>query len=601
MSTRQYRTHQSDNLLIHLWRMGWPWHLLLLGLALSVSYGHTLDVPFYLDDFSSIKENPRIYNQEGLGSLWQYAPLRILGYLSFSWNYAWHQFDATGYHLFNLLVHFFAACAVYALGAGLLRSPGLRKRVGERELAWLPLLAALLFLLHPLHIQAVTYVVQRLASLAALFYLASLACFVQARLSGQNTWRWTWLAACLLFALLGFFTKQNTATLPLALLLIEVLFFRASWRRLLLAGGLALLGLFLAWVLLALVFNYSPFSLSAMQALTRDTTEISRSAYLATQSVVLWIYMKLLVWPVGLRVDYDFALMASFFDWRVMLALLGHLALISLALFMARRQPLIAFGILFYYLAHSVESSVIPIRDVVFEHRAYLPDTGPLLIFAWLLSKYLPPLTGRWPAVGLIALLLLSLTAITWQRNDLWRDPIALWRDNTEKAPQNPRGWSILGKHYLQSQRIEEGITALQEAIRLQREATGQVSAVDMVNLIVGLKHQQRYREALGLTEDMLNTENIAPILRAKFLINQGNIYVAIRRDREAETAYRQAIKEYPPGILARANLANLLARQGRLAEAERLYQQVVAINPNNPTLQQNLEKIRAMRQRYSP
>lgn len=124
---------------------------LILLIAVIVTYGHTLDVPFYLDDFSSIKENPILYNWQGtFFEIWNTYKLRVIGYLSFALNYQFHQFQVYGYHLINIFIHFLTGLAVFGLMRGLIATPALNNQTKT----WLPLIVALIFVLHPLQIQA---------------------------------------------------------------------------------------------------------------------------------------------------------------------------------------------------------------------------------------------------------------------------------------------------------------------------------------------------------------------------------------------------------------------------------------------------------------
>ena len=574
--------------------------LLFLTVAVIATYGHTLDVPFYLDDFSSIQENPIIYHWQGFDALWHYARLRMVGYLTLVANYQSHQFAVAGYHVVNIAIHFLAAVAVFFLLTGLLKTPYIQKQAWSPTVnQWLPLIVALIFLLHPLQTQAVTYIVQRLASLAALFYILTLVCFVYARLSSAITGRMIWTLLMVIAMGLAFFTKQNTATLPMALLLIELVFFSAvTWKRSLLVSGLALFGLFVVWMILAKVFNYDPFSLQSMQALTKDGNSISRMDYLATQMTVIWTYIRLFFMPVGLHIDYDYVALTGFLNPLVLFGLLGHLVLLGLALFSIRRFPLVAFGILFYYLAHSVESSVIPIRDVIFEHRTYLPNLGLAVIVSWLLLVVLPKLLNivlrlRHVAV-IVVLITVMLGSLTWARNQTWRDPVKLWTENIELAPTKERAWSILGKHQLQHGEIANAVRSLKRALALQQQnGNKSVNVVDIVNLIVALKKQKKYEQALALTADALRN-SVSPLMRAKFLINRGNIYYEQKKAPVAEASYREAIKVYPNSIIARANLSSLMAATGRLREAEKLLLEVLQINPSNQVMRNNLAKIQA-------
>jgi len=597
----------------------WYLQLLLLALVVALTYGHTLDVPFYLDDFSSIQENPVIYQWQGtLGELWQFSALRIIGYLTFALNYQVHQFQVAGYHLVNILIHLLTGYAVWGLLRGLVRTPLLTDTLGPATKHWLPLTVALLFLLHPLQIQAVTYIVQRLASLAALFYIGALASFIQARLSHSPLSRNLWALSCLLLILLAFFTKQNTATLPIALLLLELTFFPLHRPRLILIGTFALLGTASIWVILALVFQQNPFSLQAMQALTQETTEISRTAYLATQMSVLWTYLHLFIWPSSSHIDYDYPITNSFLvtnpnyhfvaqilHSEALFALCGHLILLGLAYYYFRRRPLIAFSIFFYYLAHTIESSFIPIRDVIFEHRTYLPNLGLTILLGWLLVKQLPQTfitlginqaTAKTTTATVIVIVLLILATSTWQRNQKWRDPIALWQHNVEQSPGQQRGWIILGKHLLQAQRPAEGLAALNHAVTKEPRGDGtytlSVSPETALNIVVAHKMLRQYDQALKWIDIAFLNSTLRPFDQAKFLVNKGNIFYEQGRYPEAEASYRQAIQVYPQNLKARINLAGVFGITGRHQEAVALYQEVLAIEPSNEFVNTQLQRL---------
>ncbi len=653
--------------------------VVLLAISIVLTYGHTFDVPFYLDDFSSIQENPVIFEWQGtLAELWQFAALRIVGYFTFALNYQIHQFQVAGYHIVNILIHFLTGCAILGLLRGLVRTPALNTVLSEESKRWLPLIVALIFVLHPLQIQGVTYIVQRLASLSALFYIAAMACFIQARLTENWNYRSFWILACLLLALFAFFTKQNTATLPITLLLLELIFFPGSKRRLILAGGIAVFGLGIAWLILAYVFKQNPFSLEAMATLTRETTTISRTSYLATQMSVLWTYIGLFFWSASSHIDYSYPITEGFlyvnenyhFVAKVLhseaiWALIGHLFILSLAAYNFRRRPLVAFGIFFYYLAHAVESSLIPIRDVIFEHRTYLPNLGLAVLCAWLFVVQIPYwlnslaqiiiknsaennrrkkklgfskdsaennrrkkkpsflkklgfssqlLHQLFVATSIITLLLV-LGSATWQRNQMWRDPVALWQHNVEQSPEKKRGWVILGKHLVQRGQLEKeqghtkqsqetlkkSIETLNHALIKTKKSDGTESLTFSVetalNLIVAYKSLHQYDNALAWVNRALAMKHlIRPFDHAKFLVNKGNIFYELKRYRESEASYRKAIQIYPHNLKARINLASLLSVTGHYDEAIALYQKVLAIDPSNAYVKKILQKLQAMR-----
>lgn len=570
----------------------------ILFIAVLIIYGQTLDAPFYLDDFSSIEENPVIYDWQGtFAELWNFSAARVVGYFSFALNYQIDHFNVSGYHIVNIAIHFLTGLAIFAFVRSLLHTPALADQLDATSKRWLPFMVALLFLVHPLHIQAVTYIVQRLTAMTALFYIAALACFIQARL-GQYRRQWLlWGSACALFTILAFFTKQNSATLPLAILLIEWIFFRCTLRRLAITSGAALGIILLLVIILVWSMGQNPFSLEAMQSMTRETSEISRTSYLATQMTVLWWYLRLFFLPLGMHIDYDYPLADGFFQIDVLLALLGHLALIGLALYNVRRLPVLAFSLLFYYLAHAVESSVLPIRDVVFEHRTYLPNLGLCLLVGWLLIGVVPRWVNWRSAVIVSMACVLILSGLTWWRNQIWRDPIALWQDNVEKAPQKQRAWVILGKHLIQAGRPTEGLKALERSAEIVVQADGSSSRTytieALLNMVVAMRKLGQYQEALALINQVLSGATLRNFDHAKFLVNRGNVLYQLQSYAEAEVSYREAIRIYPQNIAARANLASALAARGDISEAIKLYKEILQLDPSNQVILENLARLK--------
>lgn len=210
--------------------------------AIFLTYLHTLNIPFYFDDFTSLRDNAAIRD---FGSVWDFSRARIVGYLSFALNYALHGYQLWGYHLLNILIHAAASLTAYFLTRWILatrESP----YCSDSARTWLPLLVALLFALHPLQTQAVTYIIQRLASLAALFYLLAMAAYLRGRLVEAGKQQVLSFGLAGLFALLALFTKQNTVTLPLALLLLEICLLRPRKEYLLGLIGVGAAGLLVA-------------------------------------------------------------------------------------------------------------------------------------------------------------------------------------------------------------------------------------------------------------------------------------------------------------------------------------------------------------------
>jgi tetratricopeptide (TPR) repeat protein len=542
----------------------------LIVLAVALTYGHTLGVPFYLDDFSSITENLALHDIGDLGQVLGFSPPRAVGFLTLAVNYDLHGDQVAGYHLVNIAIHALAGLAVFALLQGLLRTPAAR-RSGVEGMQWVPLAVALLFVLHPLQTQAVTYVIQRLASLAALFYLASLACYAWGRLGRRPIL----LAGALVFGLLALFTKQNAATLPLAILLVELLFFRRfeGRQRWLLLAGTALLAAAVAGLL----------QIGPIDRLTRETPDIGRLDYLATQVQVLWQYLGTFLYPVGLRIEYDTPLQQGFGSPVTWLAAAGHLGMILSAFALWSRWPLVAFGILFFYLAHGVESSVIPISDLVFEHRMYLPMLGvATALVAALFRLVQGAVVPRAAAGAALAVCLLTLGGLTVARNALWQDTLALLERDTELSPNSERAWTSYAKELMRRGRMEEALPALAAALNLGRTEDGvEVTSETLVNAILALYYTGQPQKA-AMMEGWLPMEQLSPIERSRLNEVKGLWLLRTGQTAEAREHLERASAAFP-NPMAEAGLAVADYREGNQASARFRAEGVLAQDPSNP------------------
>jgi tetratricopeptide (TPR) repeat protein len=408
----------------------------------AVAYSNTFAVPFQFDDLVVITAEPSItaFHPSLLSR-------RFLGDLSFALSYRWFGERTAGYHVVNLLVHLANALLVLRLVRQLWRTDPLRESTWSGRAEPIALLAALLFVAHPMQTQAVTYIVQRYASLAAMFFLASVSSYVAFRLAKAWGVALGWYAAFLAAAVAACWTKENAVVLPLAVVAVEWSFFEAPLRRralwfspFLAAGALA--------VVAALA---SGLTLTRLDAMTRVDTDMPRADYFLTQLRVVATYLRLLVLPVGQNLDPDVAISRSLAEPGVLLAGGLHLALLAGTVLALRRGlrgdgawRLVGFGGVWFYVTLLVESSFIPIVDVAYEHRVYLPSFGPFLAFAAMMAGA-PALRPTRRFLAVAALLVAVLTGATLARNRVWRSPLALWSDVVAKSPHKPRPINNLG------------------------------------------------------------------------------------------------------------------------------------------------------------
>ncbi|HKL23078.1 MAG TPA: hypothetical protein VJ904_14825, partial [Tichowtungia sp.] len=298
----------------------------LLAAMAVLAYLPSFDAWFFLDDFRVILENPALQNLFSPLAVWRFSEARFIASLSFAANYTLHGESVFGYHFVNFIIHCGSAAALGLLLRALLNTQTM-KDMAPRWVRWIPWIAAAIFLLHPLQTQAITYIVQRYTALMAMFYLASLAAFAWARLSRS----WPLFALAAACGVLAMLSKQTAATLPLALILIELLFFRRLSRPavFVLAVGTA------GGALLAFWFVTLPQL--DITGITRETDRISRIDYLATQMEVLWRYLGLFFLIGEQRLEYSISIAAGFTQPFTLLMAFGHIALIGTG-FMAWRK-----------------------------------------------------------------------------------------------------------------------------------------------------------------------------------------------------------------------------------------------------------------------
>ena len=474
------------------WRCRPCLHLALIALVALSAYSNSFEASFHFDDARNIIANPLIRDftafllpaDAASHPYFGDFKMRIVGYFTFAVNYRLHDLHVGGFHAVNLLVHILGGALVYLLAATIFMTPKMRRGGtsidGQRLLA---LFCALLFVAHPLQTQAVTYIVQRFASLAAMFSLAAMLCYLKSRLlSTQRPFTAAGLYLLGLVAIvLALKTKESTFTFPLALALGEAMFLdRASGsgrRRLLL-----LLPFLLAPAIIPLSvmdFDLSLQSMQRLQASSRTLTDMPRTDYLLTEATVIPIYLRLLFFPAGQNFDYDLPIqtgLASPAVLRSLLLLVGLLLFAFWSLARSRRTDprwrLVSFGILWFFVMLLNESSFIPIVDVIYEHRVYLPSVGAFLAIASVLFILADRLRGagllpQRAALAFCSIVVLALSSATYMRNRVWRDEVTLWEDTALKSPNKARVRNTLGTAYLESGRTDEAIAEFEATLRI--------------------------------------------------------------------------------------------------------------------------------------
>ncbi len=546
----------------------------LLLVATVVAYWPSFSVPFYLDDFQHLVASDRLHDATDLKTIWSSHQSRFVSMWTLAVNYQLHGEDVLGYHLVNFAIHILAGLALWLLLATLLRSSNV-SLINQPLFAWLPILVVAIFLLHPLQTQAVTYIIQRNTSLAGMFYLFSLAAYARARVHSDHKW----LILSAVSGLLALYSKQTAATLPFAIILLDLLFFRRLTSSVVAAVATTALGSFalVTWALHWPVFD--------IVGLTRETNEISRLDYLATQFGILWHYVGLFFLIDEQRLEHHAPIIAMNWQMNVVIPALLHGAVISLGFLSWRRFPLIAFGILLFYIAHLVESSVIPIRDVAFEHRTYLPNAAlALVITATILHILQASLKKRHllvPPIAIMGLLFLSIQ--TYDRNTLWSDRLQFLKADAAHEPRSLRALTNLGGYLNHQHQFARALDIFREAEDLaqSRSSGSSVPPTIMIGQMIALYNLEEYSLMFEVARK-IDLDTLDDELRFQLHNMLGRTFFALENFPHARAHLTEAASLQPQtGVISMLAHTELLL--GRPSAALDLALRVLEVSPEEP------------------
>ena len=543
--------------------------LLLAGV---LAYANSLPGDFLFDDRPGIVGNVRLRRLWPLDGLLADSARPAVD-LSFALNYAAGQLHSWGYHLVNGLIHLAAALTLYGLVRRTLLTDTLRARYGTAATP-LAFTISLLWMLHPLQTQSVTYIVQRAEALMGLCVFLTLYAVSRAA-SEPGARRWTILAAA--SCILGVLSKPVMVIAPLLALAYDRTFFSGSVRETLRARGHLYAALSSTWILAGGIL-WSAMRASALQG-DEPTAgfhlqTLTSMEYAAAQPGVIWHYVRLALWPHPLVIDYHWPAPTSWTAVAIPAAPLGALLAAAGWAFL-RRSPA---GFLGVWIAATLAptSSVIPIADLIFEHRMYLPLAGliGLAVFGgWAaLRRVLPdPSARRRLAATLVTGVAVAYAAVTIQRNQDYRSEAGMWADVAAKQPDNARAHINLANLLGRAGRYEEAIAHAQAALRLRPD---DVDAYNNLGSIYDAMH--RLPDAAAAYRRAIQAWPNDP----RAYRGLGRVAAQLRQPDEAIANFQSAIRLEPRFVAARIDLADQLVRQGRYGEAIAQYEASIQLNP---------------------
>jgi len=532
-----------------------------------LAYTNSFSGPFVFDDVPAILANPSIRDLSRISEV--LSPPndsgltvngRPLVNLSLAINYALGGQEVLGYHLQNLLIHLAATLALYGTARRLLAAargeltPSVRATLGGGALA-------VLWSLHPLQTQAVTYVVQRAESLVGLFFLLTLYCFCRGQVSLRPR---GWLIASVVACLLGVVSKEVIAAAPLLVLLGDRAFFsgtfRDAWRR----NPAYYWAIFATWL---------PLAGLILGAQGRGGTVgfniegVTWWSYLLTQADAITRYLGLAFWPTKLVFDYGVGLAGSLAEvwWQggviVCLLVVTVVALV--------RWPRVGFLGAWFFLILAPSSSFVPIAtETMAEHRMYLPLAAVLgLIVACGLR-----MPGRW-SVALLGLTVAALASLTWRRNEDYQTAERLWQSSVNHYPQSARAQNNLGELFAKDGRLNEALKRIQEALRIHPTYLDA-----LCNLSSVLSQINRIDEAMVVMEGLVTGHP----RNASVLSTYGGVLYRQGRKAEAEVQFRRTLVLAPLHVDAHNNLGVCLHEKNQYEEAISHFLVVLSVYPRD-------------------
>jgi len=561
---------------------------LLIFLGFTI-YSNTLNSPFAFDDSNAIQKNVFIRMEEISGrniiqAAMGYGKNRPVSMLSFAFNYYFDQYNVLGYHLVNVFIHIINGILLFflvKLTLGLSNQQNIAKRkLDPITVTTLSFFTALLWLVNPVQTQAVTYIVQRMTSMGAMFYLLALILYAKGRIAqrlsvqkggARSKHYYLWFAGCFVAGILALGSKESTVLLPVFMFLYEWYFFQdldKDWFKRQIKYLVAIAIFF--GLVAGLYLGFDP--LGKFNTL-RDYffKEFTIGERLLTQTRVVIYYLILIFYPKPsrLNLDHDFPLSYSLFNpLTTFLSLSIIVGLFALGLYLAKKQRLISFCI-FWFLGNLViESSVIPLA-IIFEHRIYMPSMFVFLLIVILFYRTIKP---AW-LTAVIACAVVAVNSYwTYERNKIWQDNISLWTDCVNKSPNKPRPYSNLGQVLARQERYDEALPNYLKAIQINPNFVEAQYNLGILYEKQGetIKAIEQYRKAVQVNPEFVNAYN-----------NLGVVLLKQDKTDEAIKYLQQALQKNPNMASAHINLGLALFKQDKLNAAVVHYNKALQISSN--------------------
>ncbi len=562
----------------------WP-ALLLIAVAVGLCYSNTFQNEFIFDDWPNIIENPSIRRLWPLGGIFHppegtSVTGRPVANLTFALNYAVSGEQTWSYHLFNIAIHVGAALTLFGIIRRTLSRVSLSERFGlhSRQLA---LAVALIWGTHPIHTQAVTYITQRCESLMGLFFFLTLYCAIRGWEHGKRKTHWHTLA--ILACLIGVGTKETIAVAPFLVFLYDIIFVHNNVRNALRESVLLYSGFFGCLIVLVVLVAGGGTAGGAIGPY--DPLE-----YALTQPEVILYYVRLLAWPSPLCLDYAWPIstIPQAFPYAIVLLLMMVVTLWATV----RKYPSGFLGLWFFFTL-APTSSFIPLPDLAFEYRMYLPSAAFITFFVIAAYGVVRTISnklfqsdstreyfGSAATIVIVSAIIVFLHTLTFFRNQDYRSEISIWTDTIEKQPNNARAYTNLGCALVDGGNSKEAIQYFENALAINR--TDAKTHNGLANAYSSLgrfdKAIHHYRRAIEIDPDYVEA-----------YYNLGKAYCEQNEFDKSISCFQKSLSLDPNYADAYNNLGLVYAELGQAEKAIAYYRRALSINPESAETLNNL------------
>ena len=543
----------------------------VLAACVLAAYANSFNGVFQFDDLRSIQNNASLHSLTAPGKLFsdpESIPRPVVA-LTFAIDYALFGTKPAGYHAFNVAAHLIAALLLFGIVRRTLLSEKLRARF-ESSATPLAFAVALVWALHPLQTEAVTYLVQRAESMMGMFFLLALYCAIR---GAGSTAALRWTIGAIAAAAVGAGCKQVIVVLPVVVLLYDRCFisgtFKAAWKR---APALHA-GLCVCWVIVLVLL----LRMSSVAAAGFGIKQLNTLNYVMSQAVVIFHYLRLAFWPAGLVLDYDWKIER---DWsRIAPCGIVLLALLGATIWQLRKNAAFGFVGAWFFLTLAPTSSVMPIADLAVEHRMYLALAAVVVaaVFAvhFVAGKlFQSAALPAWKAtLMLFAAMAIALGAATYSRNVVYADYLGMLDDIVAKRPLNPRAYSMIAMDAMQKGDGAKALSNINKTVELRPNLS---ETHHMKGDVLAAQHDVDGAIASYQAALKINPKNTFS------WVGLSDMWMARHKDNTAILRIANALKRTQSVPEIHQDMGNALAAAGQFNDAIFEFNQVLRLQPEN-------------------